>query len=447
MLQEKIREHQFNLLHPCSIKKEKMKTLKYPTLQQVSEALQRPLQNNLKVKQKVSQIIADVRQNGDEVLFRLNREFDKCSCDYLEIPREKLNDAKKKVSPQLVDSINLAASNIEKFHALQKPQDVTVDTMPGVQCSLRFKPLQRVGLYIPGGTAPLLSTVLMLAVPAKVAGCKELVICTPPNPTTELLYVLSLFNARVFSVGGAQAVAAMAFGTESIPNVDKVFGPGNSYVTEAKIQVSAHGVPIDMPAGPSELLVIADETANPVFVAADLLSQAEHGVDSQVILVTTGQKIVDDTLLELEKQLALLPRREIAERCLEISTAILVENLTDAMKISNSYAPEHLILAVDNPDQLAESVKNAGSVFLGHFTPESVGDYTSGTNHTLPTSGFARNWSGVSLISFMKTITYQKVTSEGLNSLSYATSSLARAEGLEAHARAVEVRRAVIGDR
>ena len=424
-----------------------MKILKYPTLQQVSEALQRPLQNNLKVKQKVSQIIADVRQNGDEALCRLNREFDKCSCNYLEIPREILNDAKKKVSPQLVDSINLAASNIEKFHALQKPQDVNVNTMPGVKCSIRFKPLQRVGLYIPGGTAPLLSTVLMLAVPAKVAGCKELVICTPPNPTTELLYVLSLFNARVFSVGGAQAVAAMAFGTESIPNVDKIFGPGNPYVTEAKIQVSAQGVPIDMPAGPSELLVIADETANPVFIAADLLSQAEHGIDSQVVLVITSQYVLDESLLELEKQLASLPRREIAEKCLKNSTAILVENIADAMKISNSYAPEHLILAVENPDELAESVENAGSVFLGHFTPESVGDYTSGTNHTLPTSGFARNWSGVNLLSFMKTITFQVLTKEGLENLSQATTCLARAEGLEAHARAVEFRRAIIVNR
>lgn len=424
-----------------------MKILKYPTKQQVSEALQRPLQNNLKVKQKVSQIIADVRQNGDEALFRLNREFDNYNSEFLEIPRKKLNDAKKQVTTQLIDSVNLAISNIEKFHASQKIIDVAVNTMPGVRCSLRFKPMQRVGLYIPGGTAPLLSTVLMLAVPAKIAGCKELVICTPPNPTTELLYVLSFFNARVFSVGGAQAIAAMAFGTETIPIVDKIFGPGNPYVTEAKIQVSAQGVPIDMPAGPSELLVIADETANPVFVAADLLSQAEHGIDSQVVLVITSQYVLDESLLELEKQLASLPRREIAEKCLKNSTAILVENIADAMKFSNSYAPEHLILAVENPDELAESVENAGSVFLGHYTPESVGDYTSGANHTLPTSGFARNWSGVNLLSFMKTITFQELTKEGLENLSQATTCLARAERLEAHARAVDVRREVVGDR
>jgi histidinol dehydrogenase len=423
-----------------------MKTLKYPTKSQIAELLKRPLQDDPETKQRVNQIIAEVRQNGDAALIRLNREIDKYNSQLLEIPKLEMEQAKNAVSQDIVSSITQAIANIENFHAAQKPQNVSISTMPGICCKLQYKPLNRVGLYIPGGTAPLLSTVLMLAVPAKVAGCKELVICTPPNPTPELLYTLSLFNARVFTVGGAQAIAAMAFGTASIPKVDKIFGPGNRYVTEAKVQVSAMGVPIDMPAGPSEVLVIADQTANPAFVAADLLSQAEHGTDSQVVLIATNQGILDACLKEVNEQVETLPRRGIALQCLENSTAILVDNLDDAITISNEYAPEHLILAVDKPNELAEKVENAGSVFLGHFTPESVGDYTSGTNHTLPTSGFAKNWSGVNLLSFLKTITFQQLTSEGLSSIAKATTSLARAEGLEAHARAVE-KRAVAGSR
>ncbi len=420
-----------------------MKTLKYPTKSQIAEVLKRPLQDDPETKQRVSQIIAEVRQNGDDALIRLNREIDKYDSQLLEISKLKLEQAKNAVSQDIVSSISQAINNIDKFHAAQRPQDVSISTMPGICCELQYKPLNRVGLYIPGGTAPLLSTVLMLAVPAKVAGCNELIICTPPNPTPELLYTLSLFNARVFTVGGAQAIAAMAFGTESIPRVDKIFGPGNRYVTEAKVQVSAMGVPIDMPAGPSEVLVIADQTANPAFVAADLLSQAEHGTDSQVVLIATNESILKACLMEVDEQLKTLPRSQIALQCLDNSTAILVDNLDDAIKVSNEYAPEHLILAVDKPNELAEKVENAGSVFLGHFTPESVGDYTSGTNHTLPTSGFARNWSGVNLLSFMKTITFQQLTSEGLSSIAKATTSLARAEGLEAHARAVEERTVV----
>ncbi|MDY0197299.1 MAG: histidinol dehydrogenase [Tenuifilaceae bacterium] len=417
-----------------------MKILKYPTPKQLLVVLARPLQNDPETKQRVSLIIDDVRQNGDVALFKLNREIDGYSSNVLEIPRTALSEAKKDVSDDLKDSIRLAIDNIEKFHSVQRPTDTLVETMPRVRCGIRFKALERVGLYIPGGTAPLLSTVLMLAVPAKVAGCKELIICTPPNPTAELLYALSLFDARVFTVGGAQAIAAMAFGTETVPRVDKIFGPGNRYVTEAKVQVSAMGIPFDMPAGPSEVLVIADETANPSFVAADLLSQAEHGTDSQVMLVCNSQKIIDLTLQELNQQIETLPRKNIALKCLENSTAILVNSLDEAMCISNSYAPEHLILAVDRPNELAEKVVNAGSVFMGHYTPESVGDYTSGTNHTLPTSGFARSWSGVNLLSFMKTIIFQELTKEGLAGLAKATTTLARAEGLEAHARAVEQR-------
>ena len=417
-----------------------MKKQKYPTKQEIAKLLKRPLQDDPDTRQRVNQIIAGVRQNGDAALIKFNREIDNYDCKSLEIPRSVLDFAKSIISKDLVDSINLAISNIEKFHNTQKPINVAIETMPGISCSLQYKPLERVGLYIPGGTAPLLSTVLMLAVPAKVAGCKQLIFCTPPNPTPELLYTLSLFDSRVFTIGGTQAIAAMAFGTESIPKVDKIFGPGNRYVTEAKVQVSAMGVPIDMPAGPSEVLVISDETANPAFVAADLLSQAEHGTDSQVVLIATNESILDACLKEVNEQVETLPRRGIALQCLANSTAILVDNLDDAITISNEYAPEHLILAVDKPNELAEKVENAGSVFLGHFTPESVGDYTSGTNHTLPTSGFARNWSGVNLLSFMKTITFQQVTSEGLSKLANATASLARAEGLEAHARAVEKR-------
>lgn len=417
-----------------------MKTLRYPTPQQLLVALARPLQNDPETKQRVSFIIDEVKQNGDGALYRLNREIDGYNSDTLEISRDILINAEKEVSDDLKESIRLAINNIERFHWAQKPKDTLVETMPGVRCSLRFKPLERVGLYIPGGTAPLLSTVLMLAVPAKVAGCNELVICTPPNPTAELLYALSLFDARVFTVGGAQAIAAMAFGTETVPQADKIFGPGNRYVTEAKVQVSAMGIPIDMPAGPSEVMVIADVTANPAFVAADLLSQAEHGSDSQVLLVCTSRKIMDLAMQEVKQQVEMLPRKNIALECLNNSTSILVNSLDEAISISNSYAPEHLILAVENPNELAQKVINAGSVFLGHYTPESVGDYTSGTNHTLPTSGFARNWSGVSLLSFMKTITFQELTKEGLAGIAKATTTLARAEGLEAHARAVEQR-------
>lgn len=422
-----------------------MKIFKNPTKLEITEALKRPLQYDSITKERVSQIIANVKQNGDKAIVRLNREIDNYDSDVIELNRNELLMKVDLISNELKESIELAMANIKKFHAAQMPSDINVETIQGVSCGIKYKPLQRVGLYIPGGTAPLLSTVLMLAVPAIVAGCKELVICTPPNPTPELLYTLSLFNTRVFSVGGAQAIAAMAFGTETIPKVDKIFGPGNRYVTEAKVQVSAMGVPIDMPAGPSEVLIIADDTAIPAFVAADLLSQAEHGNDSQVVLITTSEEILNQTIAEIGIQVSSLPRKEIALKCLENSTVILVNNLSEAMSISNEYAPEHLILAVDDPEEFAKKVVNAGSVFMGNFTPESVGDYTSGTNHTLPTSGFARNWSGVNLLSFMKTITFQKLTEQGLTGLAKATSTLARAEGLEAHARAVEIRKRVIG--
>ncbi len=418
-----------------------MKTLKYPTKEQTAKALERPMQDDTALSSRVQEIISQVRTGGDPSLLKLSRELDGFSGERFEISPSEMKAAAGLVSQYLKDAIDLARQNIERFHAVQRPEDISLVTQPGVYCSMQFKPLQKVGLYIPGGTAPLLSTVLMLAVPALVAGCSELVICTPPEPGPELLYTLSLFNARVFRLGGAQAIAAMAFGTDTIPRVDKIFGPGNRYVTEAKMQLSTMGIAIDMPAGPSEMLVIADATANPAFVAADLLSQAEHGADSQVVLITDSEKMLEATLKELEEQVSTLPRRDIALQCLENSTAILVKDLSEAMEISNDYAPEHLILALEKPAAIKPMVENAGSVFMGHYTPESLGDYSSGTNHTLPTAGAARSWSGVSLLSFMKTITFQEATPEGLDRLANATTILARAEGLEAHARAIEVRK------
>lgn len=417
-----------------------MKILTNPTKSEISIALQRPSNGNYTIREQVRQIIADVEKEGDEALFRLNSSIDRYESKVLELLASQIKSAGKALYSELKEAVALAFKNIEAFHKTQLPSSITVETQPGISCNLKYFPLERVGLYIPGGTAPLFSTILMLAIPASVAGCKEIVICTPPNPTNELLYVAGLFNARIFTVGGAQAVAAMAFGTKSIPKVDKIFGPGNRYVTEAKMELAGRGVAIDMPAGPSEVLVIADETANPAFVAADLLSQAEHGSDSQVVLITTSSKILSQTLEEVERQSTTLSRKIFVDKTLANSTAILVDSLAEAMSISNSYAPEHLILAVAQPEQLAEEVKSAGSVFLGHYSPESAGDYSSGTNHTLPTSGFARSWSGITTLSFMKSITFQQLSKEGISAISSATATLARAEGLEAHARAIEIR-------
>lgn len=417
-----------------------MKTLIKPTKSEISIALQRPANDSYTIREQVRQIIAQVEKEGDEALFRLNSSIDRYESNVLELSASQIKSAGKALSSELKEAVALAFRNIEAFHKAQLPSPITVATQPGISCNLKYFPLERVGLYIPGGTAPLFSTTLMLAIPASVAGCKEIVICTPPNPTNELLYIAGLFNARIFTVGGAQAVAAMAFGTKSIPRVDKIFGPGNRYVTEAKMELAGRGVAIDMPAGPSEVMVIADETANPAFVAADLLSQAEHGSDSQVVLIATSSKILSQTLEELERQSATLSRKTFVDKTLANSTAILVDTLAEAMAISNSYAPEHLILAVTRPEQLAEQVKNAGSVFLGHYSPESAGDYSSGTNHTLPTSGFARSWSGITTLSFMKSITFQQLSKEGISAIASATATLARAEGLEAHARAIEIR-------
>lgn len=417
-----------------------MKTLINSTNRELAEALARPTASDRGCREVVAEIITQVRTFGDDALINFNKSYDGDESGKLEVSQNEMEAAADATSTTIKEAVALAMANITKFHREQIPANVEVETTPGISCSLRYFPLERVGLYIPGGTAPLLSTIMMLAIPATVAGCREIIICTPPNPTAELLYVASLFNARVFTVGGAQAIAALAYGTKTIPAVNKIFGPGNRYVTEAKMQVSATGVAIDMPAGPSEVLVIADQTADPRFIAADLLSQAEHGNDSQVVFITNSPAILEETKAEIALQLAALPRKEFAKNSLENSTAILVSSLSEAMNISNGYAPEHLILAVSEPEKLADAVENAGSVFLGHYSPESAGDYSSGTNHTLPTSGFARGWSGVSTLSFMKTITFQQLNQRGLMAISDATATLARAEGLEGHARAIEVR-------
>lgn len=402
--------------------------------------LKRPFAEDANVSANVRAIMGRVKQEGDSAVLHLTQQFDGVKIDSFEVSSGAMNEASARVSDNLKDAIARAIANIEQFHKAQLPGDIRVETQPGVDCMLRYYPIERLGLYIPGGTAPLISTVLMLAVPAKVAGCRELIACTPPEPSPEIMYVCGILGVRLFRVGGAQAIAALAFGTESIPKVDKLFGPGNRYVTEAKIQAAALGIPIDMPAGPSEVLVIADETSNPAFVAADLLSQAEHGADSQVVLLSTSKSLIERVRGEIDTQLNRLPRKAIAQRCLDNSVAIYVNSIHQAFDISNYYAPEHLILAVENAAEYIDRVRNAGSVFIGHYSPESAGDYASGTNHTLPTGGFTRSWSGVTVQSFMKSITFQQLSRQGLQSIAPSISALARAEGLEAHARAVEIR-------
>lgn len=410
------------------------KNISYP------ELLKRPVENNFEVRSIVQEIIELVKVQGDSALRLLTKRFDGIDIDRFELDSQTITISRNKVDKNLKGAIEIAARNIENFHAAQKVSNVEIATVPGVNCKLVYRSLERVGLYIPGGTAPLVSTVLMLGIPARVAGCNELIVCTPPPVSQPILYACNVVGAKVYTVGGAQAIAAMAFGTETIPRVDKIFGPGNSFVTEAKMQVAAMGIPIDIPAGPSELLVIADNSAIPQFVAADLLSQAEHGADSQVVLISNSNTIIEDTLNEIKKQVNYLPRMDIALKALENSYAIKVESIDRAIEISNLYAPEHLILAVANPEKYETLIKNAGSVFLGNYTPESAGDYASGTNHTLPTNGFARSWSGVNLLSFTKTITYQTITPQGIQELGNCIVALANAEQLTAHANAVKFR-------
>ena len=412
--------------------------------EKVNELCARIAQDDHMVISRVESILSTVKSQGDLALISYAEEFDKVKLSALFIEEEQLAEMAKQIPLPIKNAIDIAYQNIYKFHEAQLKTEAKIETMPGVNCWRETRAIEKVGLYIPGGTAVLPSTFLMLGIPAKIAGCKEIIVCSPPQSdgkiNTYIAYVSTLLNIKkVYLVGGAQAVAAMAFGTQTIPKVDKIFGPGNRYVTEAKKKVQ-NTVAIDMPAGPSEVLIIADETGNPAFIAADLLAQAEHGVDSQAILVATNQKIITDTLLEIEQQLTELPRKEIASKAMENSYVIYADTLTEAMEFSNGYAPEHLILATDNFEVLIPSIINAGSVFLGNLTPESAGDYASGTNHTLPTSGFAKAFSGVSVDTFLKKITFQHLSAMGLKNIGTTIEILAKAEGLEAHRNAISIR-------
>ncbi len=427
-----------------------MKIIKYPTEAERAEILRRPAIDTHSLYEAVGRIIERVRSKGDVALRRYAHEFDGVEFEDFAVSELEFDDAERSVSKELKDAIAIAKANIEKFHVAEKPEPYRVETTPGVTCWKKWLPIERVGIYIPAGSAPLFSTVLMLAIPARLAGCREIVMCSPPQPDGKVnaatLYAAKVCGiSKVFKIGGAQAIAALGCGTETVPQVYKIFGPGNQYVTEAKLQVMRWGVAIDMPAGPSEVAVFADETAVPSFVAADLLSQAEHGADSQVILVSTSIDLITESLSEIERQVSKLSRKEIAQKALANSTAVLVASVQDGLDLLNEYAPEHLIIACEKTEQLAEKITNAGSVFLGNFSCESAGDYASGTNHTLPTNGSARAFSGVSVLSFMKSITYQSLTKDGIAKLGPTIETLATAEGLDAHRAAVSIRREWIG--
>ena len=416
-----------------------------PDKSQWAEILKRPVMNVENLFDTVRSIIDRVKAEGDRAVIDYEEKFDKAVLTSLAVTDEELAEAETLVSDELKAAIRLAKQNIESFHAAQRFEGKKVETQPGVTCWQKAVAIEKVGLYIPGGTAPLFSTVLMLAVPAKIAGCKEIVLCTPPGKDGKVhpavLFAASVAGVnRIFKAGGVQAIAAMAYGTESVPKVYKIFGPGNQYVTAAKQLVSLRDVAIDMPAGPSEVEVLADETANPVFVAADLLSQAEHGVDSQAILITTSAELQQAVKEEVERQLDLLPRKEIAEKSLANSKLIVVRDREEAIELTNAYAPEHLIVETADYMSVAEQVVNAGSVFLGSLTPESAGDYASGTNHTLPTNGYAKAYSGVSLDSFIRKITFQEIKPEGITTIGPAIEVMAANEQLDAHKNAVTVR-------
>lgn len=422
-----------------------MKKISYPIPGEWAEILKRPVLDMETLRGTVNEVLAKVRAGGDKAVMEYEERFDKVILESLAVTEVEMQEAEKEVSDELKEAILLAQKNIQTFHSSQKFESRKIETVPGVTCWQKAVAIEKVGLYIPGGTAPLFSTVLMLATPAKIAGCKEIVLCTPPNKEGKVNPAI-LFAAKVagvskiFKAGGVQAIGAMAYGTESVPKVYKIFGPGNQYVMAAKQQVSLHDVAIDMPAGPSEVEVLADETANPVFVAADLLSQAEHGVDSQVVLITTSEELIEQVEEEVQQQLARLPRKEIAEKSLKNSKMILVKDMEEAIAMTNEYAPEHLIIETSNYMEIAEKVVNAGSVFLGSLTPESAGDYASGTNHTLPTNGYAKAYSGVSLDSFIRKITFQEITREGMEAIGPAIELMAANEQLDAHKNAVTVR-------
>ena len=422
-----------------------MKKILYPNQAEWAEILKRPVLNMETLRGTVCEVLDKVKAEGDKAVIEYEARFDKVQLESLAVTDAEMKEAEAQVPIELKVAILLAQRNIYTFHKKQKFEGKKVETMEGVTCWQKAVGIEKVGLYIPGGTAPLFSTVLMLAVPARVAGCKEIVLCTPPNKEGKInpaiLYAAQVSGvSKIFKAGGVQAIGAMAYGTESVPKVYKIFGPGNQYVMAAKQQVSLHDVAIDMPAGPSEVEVIADETANPAFVAADLLSQAEHGVDSQVVLITTSEKLLHEVEYEVQHQLARLPRWQMAEKSLANSKLILVKDMEEAIAMTNEYAPEHLIIETSNYMELAEKVVNAGSVFLGSYTPESAGDYASGTNHTLPTNGYAKAYSGVSLDSFIRKITFQEINREGIQNIGPAIEVMAANEQLDAHKNAVSVR-------
>ncbi len=422
-----------------------MKVYRYPERTAWKEILQRPTIDSRSLQKTVGKLLQSVKNRGDKAVKKYTREFDGVSLRKMEVTEKEINAAQKLLSEALRSSIQKAADNIRRFHQQQLAPIEITETMPGVQCWRKSVAIDKVGLYIPGGTAPLFSTILMLAIPAKLAGCPQIILCTPPSKDgtvhPAILYTAKLVGVtRIFKVGGVQAIAAMAYGTESIPQVYKIFGPGNQYVTCAKQLIQQEGIAIDMPAGPSEVAVLADDTANPVFVAADLLSQAEHGADSQVLLVTSSETVLKAVMEEINRQLEQLPRKELAALALANSKAVLMTDTQTGLDLLNEYAAEHLIISCRNYSELSEKVINAGSVFLGNHSPESVGDYASGTNHTLPTNGFARAYSGVSVDSFVKKITFQHLTKEGLTEIAPIVVQMAEAEGLEAHSMAVKVR-------
>ena len=422
-----------------------MQLIKYPAKETWNAILKRSTIDTTSLEATVQSILSNIKINGQGAVKNYTLQFDKVIIENALVTEDEFSVAEKQISKELKVAIQLAKNNIETFHSAQIEEIKIIETQPGVKCWRKSVAIQKVGLYIPGGTAPLFSTILMLGVPAKLAGCKEIILCTPPdsngNINPAILYTANLIGiTKVFKIGGVQAIGAMAFGTEVVPRVYKIFGPGNQYVTCAKQLINKQGVAIDMPAGPSEVAVLVDETCVPEFVAADLLSQAEHGSDSQVILVSTNEEVIKTIQTEIEKQLVVLPRKELASNSLNNSRAILVKTYSEAIDLLNEYAPEHLIIACKDDEQLAEQVVNAGSVFLGNYSCESAGDYASGTNHTLPTNGYAKAYSGVSLDSFVKKITYQKLSKEGINTIGPAIELMAEAEGLQAHKNAVTVR-------
>lgn len=427
-----------------------MRIVRYPEREVWKKILERPHTDISALNGVVDGILEDVRNNGDEAVIRCEMRFDGVSLQSLAVTEGEIENAVRSVDAELKEAIELAHSNIGKFHMAQRTTEHKVETMPGVSCWQKSVAIQKVGLYVPGGTAPLFSTVLMLATPARIAGCDDIVLCTPPdksgnvNPAILVAAKTAGVN-RIYKIGGVQAIGAMAYGTETVPKVYKIFGPGNRYVMAAKQRVSLEGVAIDMPAGPSEVCVVADETSNVEFVAADLLSQAEHGTDSQVLLISTSESVAVRVSEEIDRQLAVLPRRDIAARSLENSLCIIAHDGSEAMEISNAYAPEHLVIATEDYDVLADKVVNAGSVFLGKYACESAGDYASGTNHTLPTHGYAMAYNGVNLDSYIRKITFQHITPEGVMSIGRAVEVMAENEQLEAHKNAMTVRLRNIG--